>query len=97
MLELEKIKDEVRHVTPIGDAIAVSPKHYTLGKIETWDFILDQKLNYCRGCALKYIVRAGKKDKNKEIEDLNKAIQYIYREIEELEKEKNDTLEKFSV
>ena len=63
------------------------PSYYTTGKIECIDFITDTKLNFCRGNAVKYIVRAGLKDKGKEIEDLEKAIFYINREIEELKKE----------
>lgn len=57
------------------------PEHYTTGKIEVIDFIEDKQLNYHRGNAIKYIVRAGIKDKNKEIEDLQKAAWYIGREI----------------
>ncbi len=63
------------------------PKHYTSGKIEVVDFIIDQNLNFCKGNSIKYIARAGKKDKNKEIEDLRKAIWYIQKEIDTLEKE----------
>ena len=61
-----------------------SPSHYTDGKIEVIDFIEDKKLNYHRGNAIKYISRAGKKDKNKEIEDLQKAVWYLNREINRL-------------
>lgn len=57
------------------------PSHYTTGRIEVIDFITDKKLNFCRGNAVKYIVRAGLKDPDKEIEDLEKAIFYINREI----------------
>lgn len=60
------------------------PNHYTSGKIEVIDFILDQGLNFCRGNAVKYVSRAGKKDVAKEIEDLKKAIWYIQREIDTL-------------
>lgn len=60
------------------------PAHYTTGKIEVIDFITDKKLNFCRGNAVKYIVRAGLKDPDKEIEDLEKAIFYLNREIEDL-------------
>lgn len=66
------------------------PSHYNNGKIEVIDFIDDHKLNFERGNAVKYVCRAGLKDKNKEIEDLNKAIWYIQREIQNLEKEKNN-------
>lgn len=61
------------------------PSHYTSGKIEVIDFIDDQHLNYEKGNAIKYICRAGKKDPNKEIEDLKKAIWYLNREISNLE------------
>ena len=37
---------------------------------------------------VKYVARAGKKDKNKEIEDLKKAEFYIKRKLNNLENEK---------
>ena len=61
------------------------PSHYTDGSIEVIDFIEDKKLNYHRGNALKYLCRAGKKDPAKEVEDLQKAVWYINREIQRLE------------
>ena len=57
------------------------PSHYIDGSIEVIDFIEDKKLNYHRGNAVKYLCRAGKKDPAKEVEDLQKAIWYIDREI----------------
>lgn len=62
------------------------PSHYTDGKIEVIDFIEDKQLNFHRGNAIKYIARAGKKNKETEIEDLEKAVWYINREIQRLEK-----------
>lgn len=64
------------------------PSHYTDGNIEVIDFIEDKKLNYHRGNALKYLCRAGKKDPAKEVEDLQKAVWYINREIQRLEAQK---------
>lgn len=64
------------------------PSHYTDGNIEVIDFIEDKKLNYHRGNAVKYICRAGKKDPEKEVEDLQKAAWYINREIQRLEAQK---------
>lgn len=67
------------------------PSHYTYGKIECIDFILDKELDFPLGNAVKYIVRAGHKvsaDKTvleKQLEDLKKARQYIDFEIEHLE------------
>lgn len=64
------------------------PAHYTDGKIEVIDYIQDKGFNFCRGNAIKYISRAGKKDKAKEIEDLQKAVWYLNKEIERLKWEK---------
>ena len=62
------------------------PAHYTDGKIEVIDFIEDKDFNYNRGNAIKYISRAGKKNPDKEVEDLRKALWYIEREIKRLKK-----------
>mgnify|MGYP001327820207 CR=1 FL=1 len=59
------------------------PKHYTKGKIEVWDFIIDQKMTYLEGNIIKYICRW--KDKNG-LEDLNKALCYINKLISEQKK-----------
>ena len=68
------------------------PSHYNKGKIEVADFIADQKLNFDRGNAVKYVGRAGSKDPEKEIQDLEKAIWYINHEIKMLKGEiKNGT------
>ena len=67
------------------------PVHYNSGKIEVIDYIEDQKLGFCLGNAIKYISRAGKKNKDKEVEDLEKAIWYIKRRISEVEEEKKNT------
>ena len=71
------------------------PSHYTDGKIEVIDFIEDKCLNFHRGNAVKYIVRAGKKNPEKEVEDLKKAAWYINREIERLENEQCDEILKY--
>ena len=60
--------------------MANSPSYYTRGKIEVWDFIRDQNLNYFCGNAIKYICRAGfKSDK---AEDIAKAIHYLENELQ---------------
>lgn len=61
-----------------------SPAHYNDGKIEVIDYIEDKKLGFCLGNVIKYVSRAGKKDPEKEIEDLNKAKWYLERRIKEL-------------
>ena len=94
------MNEEYIHSSPLGDGTDLSkideksskndnvnhPSHYTDGKIEVIDFIEDKKLNYHRGNVVKYVLRAGKKDPSKEIEDLKKAQWYLNREIQRLEK-----------
>jgi hypothetical protein len=61
------------------------PSHYTSGKIEVIDFILDQGLGFELGNTAKYISRAGKKDPAKVLEDLKKARWYLNHYIERME------------
>ena len=59
------------------------PKHYDNGlKHDLIDVIASYELNFNRGNVLKYVVRAGKKDN--EIQDLEKALDYLEREINHL-------------
>jgi hypothetical protein len=60
------------------------PAHYNQGKIEVIEFIEDKALNFHRGNAVKYLARAGLKDPTKTVQDLEKAIWYLKREIENL-------------
>lgn len=56
------------------------PKHYTSYKgIEVIQ--LTEQMNFNRGNAVKYIARAGIKDKENEVQDLRKAVWYLEREI----------------
>ncbi len=62
------------------------PDHYggnntyeAIKVIEAWE------LDFSLGNTIKYISRAGKKDKAKEIEDLKKALWYLDRKIKTLE------------
>lgn len=75
------------NIEPFDDPVK-HPSHYTDGKIEVIDFIEDKKLGFCLGNAVKYIARAGKKNPDKEVEDLKKAAWYIDRRIKELEEAK---------
>ena len=56
------------------------PPHYTVGGIETLDFIEAKGLGYNLGNAVKYISRA--EYKSNKLEDLEKARFYLNREIE---------------
>ena len=60
---------------------STSPGHYQRGQIQVWDFIVDQDLNFLRGNVVKYLCRAGFKDAELELEDLEKAKAYLEREI----------------
>jgi len=55
------------------------PEHYARLRPEPLEVIEEWGLNFHRGSALKYIARAG--HKGDEIEDLDKARQYLEREI----------------
>ena len=58
-------------------------QHYKNKKqYDVIDIIKDYNLNFNKGNVLKYTIRAGKKDD--EIKDLNKAIDYLQREIKYL-------------
>ena len=56
-----------------------SPNHYNVGDIEVIDFIDSWGLNFNLGNAIKYVARCDYK--GNKIEDLEKAIFYIKREI----------------
>ena len=83
-VDLQKAANEVTH-----DNVS-HPAHYTSGQIEVIDFIEDKELGFHLGNAVKYISRAGRKDADRTIEDLQKAVWYINRQIQRLEREQND-------
>ena len=73
----------------------IDPEHYQSNtNLEAIDVIEAFDLNFHRGNIVKYILRAGKKteegyeNKQKQLEDLNKAKWYLSRLIEVVEKSK---------
>ena len=62
---------------------SINPSYYRQ-RVEVIDFVESYSLNFHRGNAVKYIARAGKKDPEKEVEDLRKAVWYLNREIKRL-------------
>ena len=64
------------------------PAHYDLGGIEVIQAIEAWKLDYHLGNVVKYIARA--KYKGKELEDLEKALWYLTRKIEQMKKEQHE-------
>lgn len=81
----ETLPEQAQPLLPgMGPSLVSHPAHYNSGKIEVIEAIEDWKLSYHRGNAVKYVARAGRKDPTKEIEDLEKAVWYLKREIERL-------------
>lgn len=65
------------------------PSYYADGWSNGAEVIdITEHLNFCRGNVLKYVARAGNKDPDKELEDLEKARFYLDREIERLRRER---------
>jgi hypothetical protein len=62
-----------------ADSAVNSPKHYNIGKIEVIEAIEDWQLGFNLGNAVKYIARA--EHKGKYVEDLEKAIWYLNRAV----------------
>ena len=80
---LERNLDTAKFFTK-PDVVA-NPAHYAnTGKIQPIEYINDHNLNFNRGNVIKYVSRAGHKDQNKELEDLEKARQYLDFEINRL-------------
>jgi len=66
-----------------------SPSHYQRGKIQVWDFISDQNLDFLTGNVVKYVCRAGLKDYESELDDLLKAKAYIEKKIAQVSEGRN--------
>jgi iron-sulfur cluster repair protein YtfE (RIC family) len=69
-------KESVNHPTHYGGK---DNTYEAIKVIEAWD------LDFCLGNVVKYLSRAGKKS-DKKVEDLEKALWYLNREIENLKK-----------
>lgn len=80
--EVELIEDKAKQEEKVNH-----PKHYNTGKYEAIDIIegMDWGKGFNCGNALKYILRH--EHKGKDIEDLEKAIWYLKREVERIKEE----------
>jgi len=78
-----------RDTVPVD--VVNNPPHYTSSGIQPIEAVEAWGLNFNTGNAVKYISRAGKKDPNKHIEDLEKAEFYLKREIANLKKAKSES------
>lgn len=63
------------------------PSHYQNDKFEVIEIIEAYKLGFNLGNCIKYVLRAGKKDSSKTIQDLDKAVWYLNRHINNLKGE----------
>ena len=66
----------------------IQPSYYGSKGVQPIDIIEDQNLTFNSGNVVKYVARAGKKSKETEIQDLQKAKFYLDREITRLVREK---------
>lgn len=80
----EYTQEEIKSINAAKNDPVNKPSHYTDSKIEVLDAIEAWKMPYHLGQVIKYVARAGKKDKSKEIEDLEKAQFYLARHIKNL-------------
>ena len=86
--DYDRIRAEARAEQDAYEKNVNHPSHYTSGRFEVIDIIEDQLgltglRDFCLGNAIKYICRAGKKNPEKHLEDLQKAVWYINHYIQE--------------
>jgi hypothetical protein len=84
LIPLENVQKEINKI--YSDISMVDhPQHYKGNKFEVIDIIHDYNLSFDLGNSVKYLLRAGKKDPTKTVEDCRKAIWYIESHIKQLE------------
>lgn len=85
--ELEDDVLVIKERLEANDPDSVShPPHYADGWSNGAEVIdLTEHLSFCAGNVVKYVCRAGRKDPDKYVEDLEKARWYLNREIERVE------------
>ena len=64
-----------------GDNKTIRPDYYKFHGYDVFDIANYFGLSFPLGNGLKYLLRAGKKDKNKTIQDLEKCVECVQREI----------------
>lgn len=78
---------EVPLNSELDDAVN-HPGYYKSGGIEPIDYIIAKDMDFLIGNVCKYISRAGLKNPEKELEDLEKARFYLDKKIEMLKNKK---------
>ncbi len=66
----------------------IKPSYYNKVSMSVSDIVDEYELNFNKGNIIKYVLRSGKKSKDTEIQDLEKAIRYCEIEIERINKHK---------
>jgi hypothetical protein len=82
-METKNNNEQVNHPSHYGGA---DNQYESIKVIDAWD------LGFSLGNTVKYISRAGKKNKEKELEDLRKALWYLQHHISNLEKKSDKNL-----
>jgi len=77
-------ESETTQPTENSSVTKYDPQHYQRGRIQVWDFIVDQQLDFLAGNVIKYICRAGHKDQESELDDWLKVKAYVDRKIKAL-------------
>ena len=70
----------------MADDSVIIPSYYNKANMSVIDIIDEYELNFNKGNIIKYILRSGKKSKDTEIQDIQKAMRYCQMEIERLNK-----------
>lgn len=86
---LEPVIEDVKNLNKDLSELKKGLGDYYGGENNTYEaikVILAHDLGFCLGNVVKYVLRAGKKNKETEIEDLEKAKNYIDYRIKELKK-----------
>lgn len=77
-----EVEDDSIKILENSDSVS-RPPHYANGWSNGAEVIdLTEHLSFCAGNVVKYVCRAGRKDPDKHVEDLEKARWYLDREIE---------------
>lgn len=82
--ELREFEENMKKAAKIARDMTnpIKPNHYKAGKFDVIAFCFEHDLDFATGNIIKYVTRAGKKDKSKTLEDLLKAKEYLERKIE---------------
>lgn len=83
--QMERVGDLASKCSISGEELfnnPIKPNHYQAGEFDVIAFCFKHNLDFATGNIIKYVTRAGKKDKDKTLEDLEKGKEYLERKIE---------------